>query len=142
MVVLFRYFAGVAVILPVVMILSAITMSEIFLGFAAVERFPTTETPRWSIGRLKAEPDTQYIPRRSLSPIYPAIAGKELLGKSTYTASVKPLNTRQALQLHKLPPQLYARGEQNSNYLQQTLSYTEARTLQPRTRIVFGHGIY
>jgi hypothetical protein len=136
-----KYFVGVAVILPAVMVLSAMTMSEIFVGIAAVAKAPTTDTPRWSIERLKAEPDT-HIAQGSLSPIYPATPGKELLGKPVHAASVKRINVRQPLQLHKLPRQLYAGAEQDSNYPQQRLTYTETRPLQPRTRIIFGHGIY
>ena len=43
---LFKYFVGVAVILPAVMFISAMTISEIFVGFVAVAQAPVTETPR------------------------------------------------------------------------------------------------
>jgi hypothetical protein len=137
-----KYFVGVAVILPAVMVLSTITMSEIFVRFAAVTQATATQAPRWNTERLKAELDTPYIAHGSLSPIYPATPGKGLLGKPIYTASVKRIDVRQPLQLHKLPRQLYAGAEQDSNYPQQSLSYIETRPMQLRTPINFGHGIY
>jgi len=153
---LFKYFVGIAVILPammVVMVLSAVNMGEIFVGFGAVAQAPATETPRWNFEHVKAEPDTPYVARGSLSPIYPATPGKELLGRPVNTAirvpnkfrepvSAKRIDVRQALQLHKLPRQIYAAGEQDRNYPQQSLSYAETRPSQPRTLILFGHGIY
>ena len=42
---LFKYFVGIAVILPAVMILSAVNMGEIFVGIAAIAQAPATETP-------------------------------------------------------------------------------------------------
>jgi hypothetical protein len=150
---LFKYFMGIAVILPAVMVLSAWSMGEIFVGIAAITQAPVTETPKWNIERSKAEPDTQYAAQGSLSPIYPATPGKELLGKPVNTAirvrnkfrepvSAKQIDVRQALQLHKVPRQIYAAGEQDRNYPQQSLSYAETRPSQPRTLIIFGHGIY
>jgi hypothetical protein len=149
---LFKYFVGIAVILPAVMILYAVNMGEIFVGFAGVVQAPGTETPKWNIERQKAEPDTPYVPHGSLSPIYPATPGKELVGKSVYTArlakklqepvSAKRIDVRQALQLHKLPRQIYAASEQDRDYPQQSLSFAETQPSQPRSLIVFGHGIY
>jgi len=152
---LFKYFVGIAVILPAVMVvtvLSAVNMGEIFVGFAAIAQAPVIETPRWNIEPRMAETDTRYVAHGSLSPIYPATPGKELLRKSVYTArltkklqepmSVKRIDVRQALQLHKLPRQIYAAGEQDRNYPQQSLSYAETRPSQPGTLIIFGHGIY
>ena len=126
---LFKYFVGIAVILPVVMIvmvLSAVNMGEIFVGIAAIAQAPATETPRWNIEPLMAEPDKRYVVHGLLSPVYPASPGKELLGKPVYT----------------VPLQIYAASEQDRNYLQRSLSYAEPRPSQPRTLIIFGHGIY
>ena len=149
---LFKYFVGIAVILPAVVILSAVNLGEMFVGFAAVAQAPTTETRRWNIEPIESEPDTPYVAHRSLSPIYPATPGKELLGKAVYTArlakklqqpvTAKRIDVRQALQLYKLPRQIYAASEQARDYPQQSLSYSEPRPLQPRTNIIFGHGIY
>jgi hypothetical protein len=149
---LFKYFVGIAVIIPVVMILYAANMGEMFVGLAAVAQAPTTEKPKWNIERQKAESDAPYVAQRSLSPIYPVTPGKELLGKPVYTArltkklqepvSAKRIDARQALQLHKLPWQIYAVSAQDRNYSQQSLSYAEARPSQPRAPIIFGHGIY
>src|SRR5450759_3574127 len=83
---LFKYFVGIAVILPAVMILYAVNMGEMFVGFAVVAQAPAAETPRWNVEHVKAEPDTPYVAHGSLSPIYPATPGKELLGKPVYTA--------------------------------------------------------
>jgi|ERR1019366_9146587 hypothetical protein len=149
---LFKYFVGIAVILLAVTIFSALNMSKIFVGLAAVAHSPATETPRWNIERLNKEPDTPYVAKGSLSPIYPATPGKELLGKPVNTAklakklrepvSAKRIDVRQALQLHNVPRQIYAAGEQDRNYPQQGLSFAETRPSQPRTPIIFGHGIY
>ena len=117
---LFKYFVGIAVILPVVMfvmVLSAVNMGEMFVGIAAITQTPATETARWNIGQLMAEPDRRYVVHGSLSPIYPATPGKEPLGKPVYT----------------VPLQIYAAGEQDRNYLQQSSSYSETRPSQPRT---------
>ena len=57
---LFKYFVGIAVILPVVMfvmVLSAVNMGEMFVGIAAITQTPATETARWNIGQLMAETD-------------------------------------------------------------------------------------
>ena len=89
---LFKYFVGIAVILPavmIVMVLSAVNMGEIFVGIATIAQAPATETPRWNIERLMAEPDRRYLVHGSLSPIYPASPGKELLGKPVYTVPLQ-----------------------------------------------------
>jgi hypothetical protein len=115
---LFKYFVGIAVILPavmIVMVLSALNMGEIFVGIAAIAQAPATETPRWNIERLMAEPDGRYGVHGSLSPTYPATPGKEPLGKPVYT----------------VPLQIYAASEQDKNYLQYSLSYAETRPSQP-----------
>jgi hypothetical protein len=145
---LFEYLVGVAAILLAVMIgvvLFAVK-GEIFVGLAAIVQAPATEMPRWNVARLKADPSTPYVARGSLSPIYPATPGKELLGKPVNSAilavSAKRIDVRQALQLHKLPRQIYEAGEQDRNYPQQSLSYTNMPPSQPRALIVLGHGIY
>ena len=150
---LFKYFVGIAVILPAVIIFSAVNMGEMFVGIAAIAQAPAAETPRWNIEPRIAEVDTRYVAHGSLSrPIYPATPGKELLGKPVNTArpakklqepmSAKRIDVRQALQLHKVPRHIYAAGEQDRNYPQQSLSYAETRPSQPRTLIIFGYGIY
>jgi len=142
MAVLFKYFMGVAVILSAVVVLGAMNMNEIFVRVATVAQVPATVTPRWNIKRLKAEPDTRYVAQGSLSPIYPATPGKELLGKPVYAASAKRLSIREALQLHQFTRQSYAGDEQDSNYPHQSLSYTEAQPPLPRAPVIFGRGIY
>jgi hypothetical protein len=102
---LFKYFVGIAVILPavmIVMVLSAVSTGEIFVGIAAITQAPATVTPRWNIERLMAEPDRRDDVYGSLSPIYPATPGKEPLAKPVYT----------------VPLQIYAASEQDKNYLQ------------------------
>src|SRR5208282_173902 len=125
---LLKYFVGIAIILSAVVILFAVNMSEILGGIAAIAQAPTTETPKWNIERQTAESDAPYVAHGSLSPIYPAIPGKELLGKPVYTArlakkhkepgSAKRIDVRQALQLHHVPRQIYAASEQDRNYPQ------------------------
>ena len=142
---LFKYFLSVAVIVPAVIVVA------IFLGFAAVVETPATTTPAWKIERLKPEPNTPYIAQGSLSPIYPATPGKELLGKPMAMAervpntlhkpvTAKRIDMRQAL--HKLPRQIYAAGEERQNYSQQSYGYANEPASRPRSVIVFGHGIY
>jgi hypothetical protein len=149
---IFKYFVAIAVILPAVIILSAVNLGEMFVGIASIAQAPTTETPRWNIEPQMAELGTRYAAHGSLNPIYPATPGKELLGKPAYTArlanklqepvSAKRIDVRQALQLHKVPRQIYAASELDRIYPQQSLSYAETRPLQPRMLIIFGHGIY
>lgn len=149
---IFKYFLAIAVILPAVIILSALNVGEIFVGIATIAEAPATETPRSNAAPLMAQADTRYFAHGSLSPIYPATPGKELLAKPVYTAtlakklqepvSAKRIDVRQALQLHKMPRQIYAANEQDRNYPEQNLSYAETRLSQPYTLITFGHGIY
>ena len=144
---LFKYFLSVAVIVPAVIVVA------IFLGFAAVVETPATTTPAWKIERLKLEPNTPYIAQRSLSPIYPATPGRELLGKPMTMAvrvpkklhesvTAKRNDMRQALQTHKLPLRIYAAGEEDRNYSQQSYGYADEPPSQPRRMIIFGHGIF
>src|ERR1039458_2486860 len=145
---LFKYLVSVAAIV------SAVIVGAIFLGFLAVIQTPaTTTTPAWKIERLKRDPDTPFIALGSLSPIYPATPGKELLGKPMAMAervpntlhkrvTAKRIDMRQALQIHKLPRQIYAAGEERQNYSQQSYGYADEPASRPRSVIVFGHGIY
>ena len=116
------------------MVVPAVIVVAIFLGFAAVVETPATTTPAWKIERLKPEPNTPYIAQGSLSPIYPATPGKELLGKPMAMAvrapntlheavTAKRIDMRQALQIHKLPRQIYAAGEEHQSYSQQSYGY-------------------
>ena len=142
---LLKYFIGIAVMLPAAMLVSAITIGEIFVGFAAIARAPSTVAPRWNVERLKAAQDSPDITLGSLSPIIPANPGKEFLAKPVVTASAKRINTRHALQLHKLPRQIYSASEEDRNDPPQSLSYTQtwrSQSLPPRLPIIFGHGIY
>ena len=152
---LFKYLATVAVIV------SAIFVGAIFLGSAAVIDIPTTTTPVWKIERLKVDLDTPYIGEGSLSPIYPATPGKDLLGKPAWTvvrvakhhqvASVKPivkpvnakrLDVSQVARTHKLPRQIYATVEHDRNYSQNSYGYAEEPRAQPRTFKILAHGLY
>jgi hypothetical protein len=150
----FKYLATVAVIV------SAIIVGAIFMGFAAVVVVPTTTMPAWKIDRLKAEPEAPYLAAGSLSPIYPATPGKELLGKPVQTfvraakhhqvASAKPV-VRSANMKHldvsqlradKLPRQIYAMVEHDRNYLQQSHGYAEESQAHTRTSNFQAHGLY
>ena len=153
---LFKYLATVAVIL------SAVFVGAIFLGFAAVTETPTTTTPAWKIERLKAEPaDTSYIAQGSLSPIYPATPGKELLGIPIQTVArvekrhevvsakpvVKPVNAKRldvsrVLLTHELPRQIYAAVEHERKYSQHSYGYAEEPRAQPRMFKILAHGLY
>jgi hypothetical protein len=56
--------------------------------------------------------------------------------------TAKRIDTRQALQSHKLPLQIYAAREEDRNYSQQSYSYADEPQSQPRMMIIFGHSIY
>jgi hypothetical protein len=152
---LFKYLATVAVIV------SAVIVSAIFSGFAPVIESPAITTPGWKLDRLKTEPDVPYIARGSLSPIYPATPGKELLGKPVQTVvriakshrveSVTPVvklvnakrrDVRQVLWTHKLPRQIYAGVERDRNYSQQSYGYAEEPHAQSRTFNIIAHDLY
>jgi hypothetical protein len=150
---LFKYLAAVAVIG------SAVIAGAIFLGFAAIIETPTTTTPAWKIERLRTEPDTHYIAQRSLSPIYPATPGKELLGVPVQTvvrvakrhevvsAKLKPVNAKrldvsQVLRTHELPRQIYAAVEHDRNYSQQSYGYAEEPQAHQRTFNILAHDLY
>jgi len=120
---------------------------------ASVDTTPAATTPQRKIARLTADPGTPEIPPGSLSPIYPATPGKELLGKPVIIAVrvprkhqkpiiAKPIDKPvwQALRMNKLPRQIYAADEQARS--QQRLGYTFEPQSQPRVSINFGHGIY
>jgi hypothetical protein len=152
---LIKYLATVAVIL------SAVFVGAIFLDFAAVIEIPTTTTPAWKIERLKTEPDTHYIAQGSLSPIYPATPGKELLGIPIQTVArvekrhevvsakpvVKPVNAKRldvsrVLRTHELPRQIYAAVEHERKYSQQSYGYAEEPQARPRTFNFLAHDLY
>jgi hypothetical protein len=142
---LFKYLAGIAVFLPATTFVFAMTVSAIFGGFATIAQAPVTERPKWNIERLKAAPDTPNIALGSLSPIYPATPGKELLEKPDKITSAKQTKIHQALQLHKLPRQIYSANEEDGRYPQQILGYAGAQPSEPLKSlisIIFGHGLY
>ena len=153
--------ALVKYLVSVAIIGSAIFVGAIFLGFAAVIETPALTTPAWKNERLKPAPDTPYIAQRSLSPIYPATPGKELLGKPVQTvvrvakhhamASAKPvgkpvtakrLDVSQGLRAHEFPQQIYAAVEHDRNYSQQSYGYAEELQARSRTVNILAHGLY
>jgi hypothetical protein len=160
---LFKYLLGLAALFSGL----AALFSALFLSNqASVDTILAVTTPQWKIARLTADPGILEISPGSLSPIYPATPGKELLGKPVIIpgrvsrkhkepvigksidkpvrqALRKPIEkpVRQALRMNKLPRQIYAAGEQD-RYSQQSLGYTFEPQSQPRVSINFGHGIY
>lgn len=152
---LFKYLVRVTVIV------SAVIAGAIFLGFAAVIETPTTTTPAWKMERLKADPDTHYVAQGSLSPIYPATPGKELLGAPVQTVvrvakrhevmSAKPvgrpvnakrIDVSRVLRAHELPRQIYAAVEHDRNYSQQSYGYAEEPQAHPRSFNFLAHDLY
>jgi hypothetical protein len=120
-------------------------MDEIFVGISTVGPATATETARWNSERLNADAQTDYAGHGSLSPIYPARPGRELLEKPVHTVSTNRVNVREAQRLNKFPLQLFPEGVRSNNFPQQSLSYMETeRTLRVKARIPisFGHGIY
>ena len=149
---LFKYLLGLA----------ALFSSAFFLGYeASVDATSAAITPQWKIERLKAEPDAPHIAQGSLSPLYPATPGKELLEKPVWTvarvskhrevASAKPvvnsvnakrLDVSQVLRTHKFPRQIYAGVEPDRNNSQQSYGYAAEPKAQSRTFHIFAHDLY
>jgi hypothetical protein len=119
---LIKYLMGVGAVLLVVAI-SVATLGKVFLDFSTFAQVPAQELPRWTSERLNGGAEAQYAGRGSLSPIYPAAPGKELLGQPIYPIYAKQIKVRQAVRLDKSPPQMYP--ENQHNYPQKRLSYTE-----------------
>ena len=115
------------------------------------------KTPQWKIERLARDPATPVLPAASLSPIYPATPGKELLGRAVIVAVRAPQKhqgslpgkstekpVRLALSLNKLPRNFFTVSAQNKyqdQYLQPRLGYASEQRSRPEL-INFGHGIY
>jgi hypothetical protein len=112
-----------------------------------------TETPRWKIERLAPDPATPVLSAASLSPIYPATPGKELLGKAVIVTARAPQkhqdpsvgkwaekHVRLALAWNKLPRNFFAVSTQDK-YSQPRLGYASEQQSRPEL-INFAHGIY
>jgi hypothetical protein len=146
----FKYVASVSAAI------SVLILGAIFLGSAATTLDTSApQTPSWKIERFRTDPDVPYVAQGSLSPIYPATPGKELLGKpivlqvhakhapvngkaQSKTASAIPIHVRQARATPlRLPPQIYS-VTQDQTY-QQRLGYADD---QPRRALIFGHSLY
>jgi hypothetical protein len=126
---------------------------EAFSYWVPLETGSGDGTPQWKVERLAHDPSTPTIPAASLSPIYPASPGKELLGKTaivavrepqkhqvTLAAKVAERPVRIALPLNKLPRKFFMVSSQDK-YSQQRLGYDSEQQSRPE-RINFGHGIY
>jgi hypothetical protein len=146
---LFKYIVSVATVI------SAVVMGAIFLDSAAIVDTSLTVSPKWKIERLKVDPDLPYIAQGSLSPIYPATPGKELLRKPiavqpqtrhepvsakaiSKDANATPVHFRQAHETPKLPRQIYATGEY-SHLFATGLGYADG---PPRRLLILEHAIY
>src|SRR5580704_11780785 len=76
----------------------AAAASVIFSGYQAFSYWmpagtaASAATPQWKVERLARDPATPVLPAASLSPIYPATPGKELLGKAVFVAARAPQN--------------------------------------------------
>jgi hypothetical protein len=112
-----------------------------------------SETPQWKIERLARDPATPVLSAASLSPIYPATPGKELLGKAVIVTARAPQRhqdslvgkstekpARRALALNKLPRKFFTVSSQDK-YSQQRLGYASEPQSRPEL-INFWHGIY
>src|SRR5471032_240462 len=123
----------------------AAAASMVFSGYQAFSDWMPagsaagTKTPQWKIERLARDPTTPVLLAASLSPIYPATPGKDLLGKAVIVAirapqkiqgpsfgksSGKPV--RLALHLNKLPRNFFtvsAQDKYQDQNSQQSLGY-------------------
>ena len=143
----FKYVVGVSAAI------SIMALGAIFLGSAATVDTSPTLTPSWKIERLRVDPDLPHVAQGSLSPLYPATPGKELLGKPIAMraparhapVSEKPITKtasatralRQARVIPKLPPQLYMADDRT--YFRRGLSYADD---QPRRTLMLSHDLY
>src|SRR5476651_281938 len=137
----------------------AAAASVVFSGYQAFSYWmpagtaARTETPQWKIERLARDPATPMLSAASLSPIYPATPGKELLGKAVIVTARAPQKhqdssvgksaekpVRLALALNKLPRKFFIVSSQDK-YSQQRLGYASEPQSRPEL-INFGHGIY
>jgi len=145
---LLKYLMGVAAVLSVVIAISVVNITKVFVDVSTFAPTPAKEFPRWTSERLKGGVEGQYAGRGSLSPIYPAAPAKELLEGPTYAVNAKQTKIRQATRLRKLSPQTYPEN-QDLNYPLHSLSYTETLRFPPlwskpqlHTRIISGRELY
>src|SRR5476651_1372937 len=74
----------------------AAAASMVFSGYQAFSEWMPAgstagaKTPQWKIERLARDPATPVLPAASLSPIYHATPGKDLLGKAVIVAIRAP----------------------------------------------------
>jgi hypothetical protein len=147
--VLLKYLIGIAVILPGAIAVSAMSMNKAFMDFSTFAQAPAKELPRWTSERLKGGVEGQYVGRGSLSPIYPAAPGKELLEHPVYPTYARLIKGSQSVRLPKSPSQMYPELPHDRNDLPRSLSYTETRRfsllpwqLQLHPRIISGRELY
>jgi hypothetical protein len=141
----------------------AAAASVVFSGYQAFSYWMPagtaagTETPQWKIERLMRDPATPVLSAASLSPIYPATPGKDLLGKAVIVAVRAPQKlqgpsvgksagkpVRLALHLNKLPRNFFtvsAQDKYQDQNSQQSSGYASEQRSRPEL-INFGHGIY
>jgi len=124
---------------------------QAFSVWMPAERAAGAQTPQWKIERLAHDPATPGLPAASLSPVYPATPGKELLGKAVIvavhaqkihqeTGKSPKKSIRVALPLNKLPHNFFTVSAQDQSS-QQRLGYASEQRARPEP-INFGHGIY
>lgn len=148
-------------LLSVAVIVSAVLMAAIFLGSVPTAETFAQTTSLSKIERVKAAAGTPYVAHGSLSPIYPATPGKELLGKPVQTVmhvtssrkielpksvfkpvGSKPFDVGQELRTPTLPRQIYTVADRDKEYSQQALGY--AQEPPPRSHVldISAHGLY
>lgn len=145
----------------------AAAASVVFSGYQALSYWIPARSaaganmPQWKIERLLRDSATPVLQAASLSPIYPATPGKDLLGKAVIVAVRAPQKhqgssvgkstekpVRLALPLNKLPRNFFTVSAQDKyqdkyqdQYSQQRLGYASEQRSRPEP-INFGHGIY
>jgi len=138
----------------------AVAASMVFSGcqaFGYLMHAGTTassQTSQWKMERLARDPATPVLSAASLSPIYPASPGRELLGKAVTVAALAPQKHRHLLigkseeklgrhqlALNRLPRKFFTVSSQDK-YSQQNLGYASEPSQSGPGFVNFGHGIY
>jgi hypothetical protein len=149
MTLLSRYLLGLAAVATVLF-----TDYEAFSYWVPLATTQEAGTPQWKVERLAHHPATAENSAASLSPIYPATPGKELLGKTVITAIRAPQRhrhtvvgklmekpVRHALAFTQLPRNFFMTSRPDT-YSQQRMSYAS----EPQTELPmltnFEHSLY
>jgi hypothetical protein len=143
-----RYLLGLAAAATVIFV-GSLTFSDWKPALSVAE----SETPQWKVERLARDPATPVLSAASLSPIYPASPGKELLARAVVVvaqptkrhewssaAKTAVTSTPVTLATNKLPRKFI--NLSNQDKVSQRLSYAPEPPPARIELVSFGHGLY